>query len=89
MVMRSIRWRLAASYVLLTLLIVTLVGTATLWLVRASMERQEIAFLTANANSVARQVLPLWQASSVNGDVTYPTLLQLAPGMFILPEVPQ
>ncbi|MCB0085103.1 MAG: HAMP domain-containing protein, partial [Caldilineaceae bacterium] len=78
MVMRSIRWRLAASYVLLTLLIVILVGTATLWLVRASMERQEIAFLTANANSVARQVLPLWQASTVNGDATYATLLQLA-----------
>ena len=50
--LRSIRWRLATSYTLLTLFIVTLVGAATLWLVRASVERQEIDILTANLGKI-------------------------------------
>lgn len=76
--LRSIRWRLAASYTLLTLLIVILVGAATLWLVRVSVERQETTYLTANANSVARQVLALWDAPSGADGAPHPMLMQLA-----------
>lgn len=58
---RSIRWRLVASYVLLTLLTVSLVGVLALSLIRRYVEQQERDYLTANAEVVARQALPLMQ----------------------------
>jgi len=51
----SIRWRIVASYALLTLLTVTLLGLLVLSLMQRYMERQEQAFLRANAEAVARQ----------------------------------
>ncbi len=60
---RSIRWRLVASYVLLTVLAVSLVGVLALSLVRQSVEQREISSLRANAEAVARQArLWLWPA---------------------------
>ena len=58
---RSIRWRLVASYVLLTLLTVSLVGVLALSLIKRYVEQQEQEYLTANAEAVARQALPLMQ----------------------------
>jgi len=58
---RSIRWRLVASYVLLTLLTVTLVGVLALSLIERYLEQQERDYLTANAEAVARQAQPLLQ----------------------------
>ena len=52
---RSIRARLIASYVLLTLLTVGLVGTLALVLVQRRVQRQEVAQLRENAEAVARQ----------------------------------
>jgi hypothetical protein len=57
----SIRWRLVASYVLLTLLTVSLVGVLALSLIKRYVEQQERDYLTANAEAVARQALPLMQ----------------------------
>lgn len=56
---RSIRWRLIASYVLLTLLAVSAVGVLALSVVKQYVDRQEQDYLTANAEAVARQALPL------------------------------
>lgn len=56
---RSIRWRLVLSFVLLTLLTVSLVGVLALSLVQRSIGRQEVEHLRANAESVAREALPL------------------------------
>jgi signal transduction histidine kinase len=58
---RSIRWRLVASYVLITLLTVSLVGALTLSLVRRDIRQQETNQLTANAQAIASQALPLMQ----------------------------
>jgi signal transduction histidine kinase len=58
---RSIRWRLVASYVLLTLLTVSLVGVLALSLIKRYVAQQEQDYLTANADAVARQALPLMQ----------------------------
>lgn len=58
---RSIRWRLIASYVLLTLLTVSAVGVLALSLIERYVEQQEQDYLTANAEAVARQALPLVQ----------------------------
>ena len=58
---RSIRWRLVLSYTTLTLLTVILVGLLTLTLVQRYIERQEIDYLTANAQAVARQAQPFLQ----------------------------
>jgi len=57
----SIRWRLVASYVLITLLTVSLVGLLTLSLVRRDIRQQETAHLEANAQAIATQALPLMQ----------------------------
>ena len=46
---RSIRWRLVASYVGLTLLTVSSVGVLALSLIEGYVERQEQDYLTANA----------------------------------------
>ena len=58
---RSIRWRLIFSYVLLTLLTVSVVGVLALSLVKRYVGQQEIEHLTANAEAVARQAVPLMQ----------------------------
>ena len=58
---RSIRWRLVTSYVLLTLLTVSLVGVLALSLMKRYAEEQAQDFLQANAEAVARQALPLMQ----------------------------
>jgi signal transduction histidine kinase len=55
----SIRWRLTLSYVLLTLLTVSLIGVLGLSLLRQYIGQQEIEHLTANAEAVARQAAPL------------------------------
>ncbi len=58
---RSIRWRLVASYVILTLLTVSLVGVLALLLIERYVEQQEQEYLASNAQAVARQALPLMQ----------------------------
>jgi signal transduction histidine kinase len=55
----SIRWRLVASYVLITLLTASLIGLLTLSLIRHYLRQQETARLTANAETIAHQALPL------------------------------
>ena len=55
---RSIRFRLVASYALLTLLTVSVMGVLALSLIKRYIERQETEYLTANAEAVARQALP-------------------------------
>jgi signal transduction histidine kinase len=59
-VFRSIRWRLIASYVILALLAVGLVGVVALALMRQYVARQEIEYLTANAEAVASQAQDAW-----------------------------
>lgn len=56
---RSIRWRLVASYVLLTVLTAGVVGVISLEIVRRYVQRQEINDLRANAQTVAQQAYPL------------------------------
>jgi signal transduction histidine kinase len=56
---RSIRWRLVLSYVLLTLLTVTMVGVLALSLIEQYVGQQETEHLSANADAVARRALPL------------------------------
>jgi signal transduction histidine kinase len=56
---RSIRWRLVASYMLLTLLSVSLVGALALSLIQQHSERQENEYLTSNANAIAQQAASL------------------------------
>jgi len=58
---RSIRWRLVASYVLLTLLTVSLVGVLALSLIKRYVREQEQSYLAENAQAVAEQALPLMQ----------------------------
>jgi signal transduction histidine kinase len=55
----SIRWRLVASYVLMTLLTVGVMGGLALSLVRHHVDQREVEYLTANAEAVARHALPL------------------------------
>ncbi len=50
---KSIRWRLAASYGLLILLSVTLMGTLALSIVQGYVGRQESTYLQANAIQIA------------------------------------
>ena len=50
---RTIRWRLAASYALLILLSVTLMGAAALSIVQSYIGREESAYLRANAQQIA------------------------------------
>lgn len=78
----SIRWRLVASYVLLTLLTASVVGLLASEIVRRTIRQQEVIELQANAKSMAEKMLPLlWvnapdqqihaltQAASFLGDV--------------------
>ena len=70
--LRSIRWRLVISYVLLALLAVTVVGVISLTLLRRSLEQQETDALRTNAASIAHQAYPrLWPS------IRLPQLLQL------------
>lgn len=57
--LHSIRWRLVASFVLVTLLTVSLIGVLALSLVRQQVASQEAEYLRANADAVARQAAPL------------------------------
>ncbi|GAB4533190.1 MAG: hypothetical protein Kow0063_14840 [Anaerolineae bacterium] len=59
--LRSIRWRLVASYVLITLLTASLIGLLTLSLVRRDIRQQQIDHLQANAQTIASQALPWLQ----------------------------
>jgi signal transduction histidine kinase len=59
---RSIRWRLVLSYVFLTLLTVSLVGVLALSLIKRYIGQQEVEHLTANAEAVARQAIPLMRS---------------------------
>src|SRR5208337_4513765 len=52
---QSIRWKLAASYSVLVLLSVTLMGTLALYIVQRDVGRQEAGYLKANARAVADQ----------------------------------
>jgi len=66
---RSIRWRLVASYVLLTLLTVSLIGVLALSLIKRYVGQQELDYLTANGEAVARQALPLMQPVARQADL--------------------
>jgi signal transduction histidine kinase len=70
---RSIRWRLVCSYVFLTLLTVSLVGVLALSLVKRYVGQQEVEQLTASAEAVARQAMPL-----MGSVVRQPELQELA-----------
>jgi len=64
-VFHSIRWRLVASYVLLSLLTVSIVGVLATEIVRRYIQEQEVQKLQANAQSLAQQLLPLmWVKAS-------------------------
>lgn len=59
----SIRWRLIGSYVLVSLITVSVIGVLALSVVRRYAEQQEQDYLAANAQTVARQALPsMWPA---------------------------
>jgi signal transduction histidine kinase len=53
--LQSIRWKLAASYSVLVLLSVTLMGALALYIVQRDVGRQEAGYLKANARAVAEQ----------------------------------
>ncbi len=57
----SIRWRLVASFVFVTLLTVGLIGVLALSLIRQQVASQETEYLQANADAVARQAAGLLQ----------------------------
>ena len=69
----SIRWRLVASYVLLTVLTVSVLGVLALSFVDSYATQQELASLTANAEAVARQAGPLVRAGSGASPVVFAT----------------
>ena len=62
--LRSIRWRLVASYTLLTVLTAGVVGVLSLEIVRRYVQRQEVNDLRANAQTVAKQAYPLLLAGA-------------------------
>lgn len=70
---RSIRWRLVASYTLMTILAVTLVGILALFLIERYLLHQERDYLAMNATAVAQQLEPMLQAR-----VAQPALIDLA-----------
>lgn len=55
----SIRWRLVASYVILSLLTVSIVGVLATEIVRRYIHEQEVEKLRANAHSLAQELQPL------------------------------
>jgi signal transduction histidine kinase len=52
---RSIKWRLITSYVVLTLLTVSVLGALAFYFMSQSVKKQENDFLAANANTIAEQ----------------------------------
>ncbi|MEZ4868878.1 MAG: HAMP domain-containing sensor histidine kinase [Caldilineaceae bacterium] len=60
--LQSICWRLVASFTLLTLLTVTLLGILVLALMQRYIERQETAYLNQNAEALAVQTQRFWRA---------------------------
>ncbi len=56
----SIRWRLVASFVGVTLLTVALIGVLSLSLIRQQIARQQADYLRTNADSIATQAEPLF-----------------------------
>lgn len=71
--LRSIRLRLVMATVLLTLLTVSAVGVVALLLMQRYMVQQQQAYLTANAEAIARQAAQFMMPSQVS-----PPLQQLA-----------
>lgn len=57
----SIRWRLVASFLFVTLLTVGLIGVLALSLIRQQVASQEVTYLQANASAVARQAASLME----------------------------
>lgn len=57
--LRSIRWRLTLSYVILTMLTIGVVGVLSLYFIRNYAERQELDYLDAAAQNIVTQVRPL------------------------------
>ncbi len=57
--LHSLRWRLAASYLGLALLVVAITGALTLVLVRYYGRQREVDYLRARAETVAREAAPL------------------------------
>ncbi len=70
---RSIRWRLIVSYVLLTVLAVSVVGVLAVSLVQQHVERQEHDYLHTNVEAIAQQAQAL-----LPGDWNQPQLISLA-----------
>ncbi len=60
----SIRWRLVASFVAVTLLTVGLIGVLALALFQRQTTGQELQFMRANADAVARQAMLLIETRS-------------------------
>jgi len=79
---RSIRWRIVASYTLLTLLTVSLLGLLVLSLMQRYVAQEEEAFLNANAEAVARQSALFMQPA-----IKAPALYQLAQTSAFLSDV--
>ena len=61
---KTIRWRLVASFVAVTLLTVGLIGVLALALFQRQTTSQELQFMRANADAVARQAQPLMEGRS-------------------------
>ena len=80
--LRSIRWRLVMGTMLLTLLTVGAVGVVALLLMQRYVVQQERAYLTANAESIARQA-----ATFMSPIQAAPPLQQLAQTAAFLGDV--
>jgi signal transduction histidine kinase len=65
-VFKSIRWRLVASYVLLTLISVSIVGVLATEIVRRNVHEQEVRDLRVNAGSLAQQLYPLMRVKGAS-----------------------
>ena len=79
---RSIRWRLVMGAMLLTLLTVSAVGVVALLLMQRYMVQQERAYLTANAQAIAKQAVSFMTPVQVA-----PPLQQLAQTAAFLGDV--
>ena len=81
--MRSIKWKLTVSYVSLSLLIIGIVGTLSLYFIRIYTKRQEKEFLYKTAESLAKEVHTYFQAKHTSNI----QLKQLADTIAILNDV--
>jgi hypothetical protein len=67
----SIRWRLVASYVLVTLLSISMVSLLATEIVKRNIEEQRVKELQANAVSIAQQLQPFfWEMSGSESSIT-------------------